>query len=435
MVWFRLFYVIILVLTALVLSQDNAYFPLPGNGVLQPPMHYQRYRRGEYNKEPYYQWWYYWIRDTKTNRNFALAYSTTQCKGSKYCDFDATILMFALVDNSNNRRFQKYETYSHDSFSVKQDFNVEIRSNNTQEPLFELIPQTNDVIKLKGHMKKENVDNVWICQNCEKSLEIEWDLTIRRIHGYYAQDIFELPDKYLEGIIMWNTYTHTSQVEGTIKIGGEEFVIENKPHFRAYGDMNWGQIMPDAPPGKSGREYAWGWYYFNIPSDEVKSELSIIAGTGVSYADKILRTMEGKFSDVRLGNSTGIQFRRMSLWSQNFDSCSDGKIHKFEVERSQWMNLTDAFGVASIPMRQIVTLESSHYQIKLDFQSIESNYNRLLFPFKNFIFSDFEALGVKTTLTVFDVKSQVLLMNVTHNGGGLEYGYRYKVTVPPLPKL
>jgi hypothetical protein len=411
--------------------------PLPGNGILQPPLHYQRYRQGEYKTNvPYYQWWYYWIRDTINDRHFAIAYGVTLCKHTdiKSCEYDGAFVGFALVDNKQNRRMQKNEFYNRNAFSVNDEFNFKIHSN-TNETIDEILPLANDKFRIRGNMTKENINNVWIYDGCPKDLEIQWDLTLNRIYGYYAQDVFEIPDRWLEGVIMWNTYSHTAEIEGKVTVGGDEFIVEKRNSTRAYGDSNWGEIMPSSPPGQQpNATYAWGWYYVNIPSDDKSQELSIIAGTGLSYTDELLRTMDGRFCDIRLDGKTHVELRMMKVWDFTFDSCNDGKLHRFDVERSNWANITDSFGNATIPLRQLVTLESDSYLITMDFNSVVTNYNRLLFAFTSYVFSDFEGLGVSTNLLIIEKKTGKTLRNETVKSGGLEYGYRFDVTVPPIPQ-
>jgi len=63
------------------------------------------------------------------------------------------------------------------------------------------------------------------------------------MYGWYAQDVFELPDRFLEGVIMWDTYSHTAEVEGTARIGDNEYVVKKETSTRAYGDCNWGEHL------------------------------------------------------------------------------------------------------------------------------------------------------------------------------------------------
>ncbi|CAF1077832.1 unnamed protein product [Adineta ricciae] len=410
--------------------------PLPGNGVLQPSLNYQRYRQHEYKKYlPYYQWWYYWIRDNNNDRHYAIAYGTTLCKhtDTKVCAYDGAAVGFSVVDNKRNFRMQKYEFYDRNAFSVEGIFNYKIHAN-TNRTIHEILPIDDNTFRISGNMSKDTVDNVWFCDGCPKDLEIQWDLTLSRIYGWYAQDIFEGPDRVLEGVIMWNTYSHTAEVEGFVKIKGEKFTITKDAGFRAYGDSNWGEIMPSSPPKqKPDAKYAWGWYYVNIPSNNQSQEFSIIAGTGLTYADALLKTMDARFSDIRLNTTAHIELRSVTVWNITLDSCNDGKLHRFDVDRSNWVNVTDSFGNATIPLRQLVTMESDNYLITMDFKSLETNYNRLLFAFMDYVFSDFEGLGVSTDVVIIEKVTGKVLRNETVKSGGVEYGYRFDINVPPVP--
>ncbi|CAF2675424.1 unnamed protein product [Rotaria sp. Silwood2] len=181
-------------------------------------------------------------------------------------------------------------------------------------------------------------------------------------------------------------------------------------------------------------KYAWGWYYVNIPADNKSQELSIIAGTGLSYAGEFLGVMDARFYDIRLDEKTNIELRTVKVWDLSFDSCNDETLQRFEVERSYWTNITDSFGNATIPLHQLVTLKTDSYLITMDFNSVVINYNRLLSSFTSYVFSDFEGIGVSTKLLIVDKKSEKTLRNVTVKSGGLEYGYRFNITVPPAPK-
>ena len=91
-----------------------------------------------------------------------------------------------------------------------------------------------------------------------------------------------------------------AQVSGWIRVRDAthkvEFTVEEGPGFRGYGDMNWGRNFPQPPPKKEqDKSYSWGWYdVAEDPSGVLGKELSIIAGTGRTYAGFPLETMRGK---------------------------------------------------------------------------------------------------------------------------------------------
>jgi hypothetical protein len=153
---------------------------------------------------------------------------------------------------------------------------------------------------------------------------------------------------------------------------------------------------------------------------------------------------EGKFADVRLGSATHIEVAMAIAKGLPVSSTNDGKVLDFTVERDQWGDYTDALGTALVPYHQKVTLRTTQYETVLDFFSEPADYNRLLMFHEDYVFSDFEAMGVNTHVTVnhitttasyfwwdilhtfpYDVEEQVEnLYDFWSQAGGLEYGYR-----------
>jgi hypothetical protein len=425
-------------------------YPLPGNGILNPPLRHQRYRLQEYDRHhAYYQWWYYYIQDFKANRHYAFAYGMTTCRESspkENCQYDLTYVMFAMIDNNQTVRFQKYEVYPLANWQVTEEFHVRLYNTTVEQallsgmhPLFELYPLDNNRYHLTGHMVHDS-KNVWLSENIDPNAEIVWDITLERVYGYYAQDIFEIPDEWFKGVIMWNTYAHNSLVHnGKISINGNiQYLDHNndptKVRFRAYGDGNWGQLMPDDKRHPEDKNYAWGWYLTHIPNNNPSKDVSVIAGTGKTYTAFPFYTMEGKFADVRINSSLHIEFREVVVYGQKLISCNDGKLLQFNVERTNWTTISDSFGSATIPMNQLTILESDNWLIRQDCRTVYGSYNRLLFPFKSSIFSDFEGLGVNCRLTIKYKVTQQVLIDQDGIQSGIEYGFHYDIhNIPPIP--
>ncbi len=144
--------------------------------------------------------------------------------------------------------------------------------------------------------------NVGIDQN----MPISWNITLHRQFGWYAQPYEELPDR-VTGVIQWNTYAHSSLVEGSISVGDQEYSFsKDSASHRAYADMNWGWDFPEAPgssrPAAADMQplshqshldfnYSWGWFYAGRAATSNQPEISIIAGCGFSYVDPIMKTM------------------------------------------------------------------------------------------------------------------------------------------------
>ncbi len=422
---------------------------LQRDGVSQPPSIHQRYRRAEFDADkPFFQWWYFAIKDHRNNRYFAFDYSVSDCADDM--TNRGAYVLFAMVDKGSGKNFQKYERYPFENFKAEQDFDVTIRNN--QDTDFEIEVIDNDTYHVRGKMR--NPSNVWFAEGCDPAMYIEWDLTIHRNYGWYGQYDIQNIAKAV-GLIHWNTYSHDSEVEGFITIGGTTYNIERTEDFRAYCDMNWGENFPKGTPSI---DFPWGWYHVNVPDADPKKDLSIIAGVGRHNLANALSGKAaqsnipgmGKFADIRLDADTHIGVRSIimspksveDVYQPGFVTTNDGYVKIFKIERGNWAVYTDAIGSAKIPLHQKITIETTNYKTVMDFNSEIGDYNRLLFPHEDYIFSDFEALGVnvhvvisklteKTTYAKWDVARKFpvrmkvfeVIRDFTSDDGGLEYGY------------
>ncbi len=426
--------------------------PFEDDGVVQPGGYFQRYRRAEYDRErPFFQWWYFAIKDLASNRYFALDYSLSD--SAEDPTNEGSYVMFGMVDGNDQTRFHKYERYPLERFSVKNDFDLQIQADDG--PDFSLEALDDDTYHLRGKM--HHPQRVWVAEGCEPGLEIEWDLIVHRIYGWFGQqDIQQLTEAI--GLINWNTYGHAAEVEGFIRVGETTHSFDRRPSFRAYCDQNWGESFPTGSPAI---EYPWGWYHVGLPSADRAKELSIIAGIGrhdlttklkgASGASGLAVPGIGKFADIRLDASTHIGVRSLEGFGQNpqapgiplLASTNDGQVRQFKIERDDWAEFADAFGSAQIPLHQRVLIDTEHHLVALDYFSRLEDYNRLLFPHQDYVFSDFEALGVdvhvvvthrevRTRYSWWDVLQLVpiheeqrkTLFDFWSDDGGLEYGYQ-----------
>lgn len=55
------------------LALPTISWPFRDDGIVNPDSKYERFRRDEYS-DPFYQWWYFWVRDTETGDNWAITY-------------------------------------------------------------------------------------------------------------------------------------------------------------------------------------------------------------------------------------------------------------------------------------------------------------------------------------------------------------------------
>ncbi|MGA1875397.1 MAG: hypothetical protein ACMUIA_07305 [bacterium] len=371
------------------------------DGLVKPEMYYMRYRLDEYDpNDPFFQWWYYTIKDLGDDVYFAFDLSQSIClnpAGDK-TDNTGTYIMFSMID----------------------------RAKGTQ---FHLDPN--------------------------RGVSVRWDLIIHRLYGWYGQQDIEELAKQLK-VISWNTYAHTCEVEGWIEVNRKRYDFDpetlyydeltgaDRPRYRAYCDMNWG-INP--PRGDPAIKYPWGWYYVGLPGIDADQETGIIAGTGRADTNSWAGISEGQFADICLPHGERLGVRRFialklgpegpgtvaaDTASDSDGSCRD--VLSFEVERLEWAEYTDALGTAQIPYRQVVRIETKYKRVTLDFHSRPENYNRLLFPHQDYIFSDFEGLGVTCQVRIEQkhyplqrsfgiLPGYSLQYEFTSNDAGIQYGY------------
>lgn len=413
-----------------------AWYPEPGTK--QPGMHHQRYRRSEFPADKtFFQWWYFAVKDTVDNRYFAITYSMLD--GAENQSKDAARILFAETTPRERTAFQKIETFPLGGFAVEKDFDVRVSSAQVSElPLHRIDAIDDDTVRIRGRMLLSG-DAVEVEGRLEgveatPATTVEWDLTLHRIYGWFGQSQGEWAVKALQ-TIGWNTYSHSSEVEGTIRVGNRTFTLERGTRWRAYGDQNWGIELPRGLETEEAIDYPWGWYHVGVPGAKPGDELSIIAGVGRQHHTS-QGIIEGKFADVRLGQGRDIQLGEAEVLKptpeapgRRMFNSTDGDVLKFHVDRSEWTVLQDKWGQARVPLRQQVTLETEHYLIEMDYQSRPEEYNRLVFQHERYRFSDFEALGVRVHTVVRakahrDAPPGDVLLDFWSDDGGLEYGYQ-----------
>jgi len=419
-------YFLLIVFVEVVVSIQN--WPFPDDGILEPEPYYERYRRKEYSEDPFFQWWYFCVKDTKNDIFWAISYDTFTDLNDKNEGYYQT---FAVVDKSKTEidKWVRYEKYSMDNFKVKNYFDVSVSYNN--EILFSLEVINNDTYHIKGSMNHS--DHAWKGSGIDNDIPIVWDLTVYRIYGWFgmAPPLEELDLHFGKGTIMWNTYSHDSEVEGFIKIGNKTTSFSRTSQYRVYGDMNWGNKFPssqDNPP----IDYPWGWYYFGKPNQDITKDISVVAGCGLTDVNFPAYGVFGAFVDVRLDSKFHIGARELTIFDESWISTrvihtsNDVDLYYFNVTRSNWTTYTDNFGSALIPLQKTVTVITGHHTIIIDFFSDLDSYNRMLYPYRNYYFSDFEALGVNAHLIVKSNKEGTIV-DMWSNDSGLEYGYKVEI--------
>ncbi|MEX2755259.1 MAG: hypothetical protein Q6365_007670, partial [Candidatus Sigynarchaeota archaeon] len=341
-------------------------------------------------------------------------------------------VMAALVNTTS--RFHLYYKYPLESLVIANQFDFSV----DDQALHEI---DSGRYHVKGRM--ENASRTWVAEGISNSSTVTWDLDVYRLVGWYGQHDMEDLIKRC-GVISWNTYAYDSEVNGSIWINSTRYDIDRSPRFRIYCDMNWGETFPHGDPAI---EHMWGWFYTGQPDGTPSRDFSIIAGIGRS--DTTIgfgNPFHGKFASLYLhGQRIGARQGRIFDNPQDsgaivFQRATDGNCHVFHVDRGDWIDYTDAFGTARIPLTQIVTIETETKRVVMTFHSKASHYNRLLFPTDGYVFSDFEGLGVNCTTQIYDrsfaiydwfrtVPVYTLIETIVDHNAGIEYGYKIATIV------
>lgn len=300
----RSFFVVLLALLCIA-WRCLASVNLPGalfGGVVDPEAHFQRFRREMYpQSRPFFEWWYFWVRDESTGMHHAFYVHSSFCQVDVPCNQSGVFLMAAQVDANQGVTWSRYERYNLSSLvAATKGQHVEVSD------AF-LLDASDDgsIVRMSGSLRNRAAiyRNVGIDQN----VNISWDITLHRQFGWYAQPYEEIPDR-ITGVIQWNTYAHSSLVEGRVSVGDRDYTFsKNSAYHRAYADMNWGWDFPEAPTSvrRAGVDdvqplnhharldfnYSWGWFYAGRPASPTEPEISVIAGCGFSYVDSFLKTM------------------------------------------------------------------------------------------------------------------------------------------------
>jgi len=190
--------------------------------------------------------------------------------------------------------------------------------------------------------------------------------------------------------------------------------------------MNWGNHFPSSG-GAPAVDFPWGWFSVTKANDDPAKDFSFICGIGLTWFEWPTNNVYGRFADLRLDADTHVGARAVTLdWGswREYDwlhTSNDGDCLLLNITRYNWTEFHDSHGSALIPLRQIVTMQTETYLLIADFQSDVSEYNRLVFPAEDFLYSDFEALGVTVHLSVFH--NGEMIISEVMDDGGLEYGY------------
>ena len=95
-------------------------------GIFQPSAYYQRFRYDEFSsKDPFFQWWYFSIKDYESNSAFAMTYAIN--RASKGASFTGSYIMFTKI--SPFEKFHIYYKMSLEDLKAVDETNIQIHNN------------------------------------------------------------------------------------------------------------------------------------------------------------------------------------------------------------------------------------------------------------------------------------------------------------------
>ena len=212
------------------------------DGIVNPSDNYQMNYRNSYSSEkPYFQWWYFTIKDLEDDRYYTFHYQIVDSVTN--FDNNGTYVCASMVEPSSKIQWHKYEKYGYETFTSSDLFNYSIKTELNNDFKFGSLGENTYFIL--GNLSSKS--NTWFSINCSEDTTIWWNLTLYRIYGWYGQQNSRwIYDTF--GIINWNTYAHDCEVEGKIILNSTTYSIERNSRYRAYCDMNWGKTFLRAIP-------------------------------------------------------------------------------------------------------------------------------------------------------------------------------------------
>jgi hypothetical protein len=203
---------------------------LPGTlfgGVVDPEAHFQRFRRELYPQtRPFFQWWYFWVRDESTAMHHAFYVHSSFCPADVLCNQSGVFVMAAQVDAHEGTTWSRYERYNLSSLVAATKGQHVVVGDALQLHASD----DGNTIHLTGTLS--NPTAIYRNVGIDSNTPIAWNITLHRQFGWYAQPYEELPDR-LTGVIQWNTYAHSSRVQGSISVGDQRYVTRAAPSHTA----------------------------------------------------------------------------------------------------------------------------------------------------------------------------------------------------------
>ena len=142
------------------------------------------------------------------------------CPADLPCNQSGVFVMAAQVDAREGATWSRYERYNLSSLvAATKGQHVEVGDT------FQLhASDDGNTIHLAGALS--NPAAIYRNVGLDENTPISWNITLHRQFGWYAQPYEELPDR-ITGVIQWNTYAHSSLVQGSITVGDQQYATRH----------------------------------------------------------------------------------------------------------------------------------------------------------------------------------------------------------------
>jgi hypothetical protein len=417
-------------------------------GLFNPSAYHQRFRRNEYREDsPFFQWWFFSVMDTTNHVYYDLSYSLlfSPTNSDPSSNSSGIYMGFARNDPGNTaNNVRQADHLPIGAFSYKNFYDLAFDHQyptTLDQGKYTLEAMDDDHYRLKGDMYfgvNGTVGSCWRPLVEGKCHHVRWNIHIMREWGWFGEAAPTSLPAVLSGLIAWNPYGHRSYIDPAfdsfIEIDGHVINLSS-PQFAVYCDMNWGSHMPQPKPDIAPRSYPWDWYAMNAQNT------SLVCGLGLTYDEFFAHGSWAMLCSFYHASGWHAGFRQVRIEDEDnghdggggdgglvvFTGSDEGEIHRMDVVRSQWTNISDSSGVFEIPLVHELHVDTALHNITLTVTTKPNNYLRLLFPFEYDgldAFSDFAGMGVQMHLLVTDAKTgRIFLEDESSAATGVEFAY------------
>lgn len=388
----------------------------------RPALVHSRLRSSEVRRsaeQEYFQWWNFVVFDADTRHSYSIYYGVhlpaREGNGSRYEAYGKVGVAHmggspARVLNGGKDivPLSRVRTSGHMDFEVLGEDGAVVHSMRAVD---------DDTYRLVGRLEDP---------------PLRWDLTVRRVNGYFGASDQEDPNQCL---LTSTLFGYHSTAEGTVESLGDALAVEAaSPRFRAYAAGSWGCALPTGDPPI---EHPWTWFWLVVPGETPAADVGICAGTGRfaspvgpfegGYAIAGGVPGEGAYSTryISLFDRTPAQFLLQA-------SSSDGHFRSYSVEQHDWANFTDEVGTDPVPLRQHFRWSSERHDFSVDFRATLDQYFRAPVVINGMLFSDFRAVGVRAHVEIrARPGGRVLMDRWVDTMNAVEYAY----VTPSTPEM